>query len=70
VEKIAPDLVRAQAMHLRGVELDPVRSAELAADVARHADAVLAARGALDFNHEPARFAALLASSASVGRRK
>ena len=71
--KVTPELIRAQALDLRGVKLSGSRAEELAADIAKANDAVIAARGKLDFNDEPARFAARLAAAASSprpGKRK
>lgn len=69
--KVTPDLIRAQCAELRGIEIDEPRAEELAADMSRLTDAVLGVRDRLDFNDEPARFAAHLAASATpAGKRK
>ena len=68
---ITPELISAQAVDLRGVTLDASRAEQIAADMARLNEAVLATRERLDFNDEPARFAALLnARPAPVRKRK
>lgn len=63
--KVTPELIQAQALELRGAKLEERRAHEIAADVERLNEAALAARELLDFNDEPARFAALLRASAA-----
>ncbi len=68
---VTADLIRAQALALRGAKLEERRAQEIAADVERLNEAALAARERLDFNAEPARFAALLHGCAiPAGKRK
>ncbi len=68
---VTADLICAQALELRGATLEERRAQQIAADVERLNQAAQAARGRLDFNDEPARFAALLQASALVaGKRK
>ena len=64
---ITPELIRQEALASRGAELDDQRCAELAADVGKLNEATHALRERLDFNDEPARFAALLGASAQGG---
>lgn len=68
--KIAPELIRAQALELRGATLEERRAQEIAADVGRLNEAALAARSRLDFNDEPARFAALLHAAAQPPEKR
>ena len=66
MEKVTPELIRAQALALRISSPEEERAEALAADMTRLYEAVLAARERLDFNEEPARFAALLAAASAV----
>lgn len=66
---MTPELIREQAKDVRGAELDSRRAQELAADTKRAFDAIDATRSNLQFNDEPARFAALLDHYASPSRR-
>ncbi len=68
--KVTPELIRAQCLELRGVEITERRAQELAADVSRLNDAALGARDRLDFNDEPARFAGLLSASATPAKKR
>ena len=52
------------ATTLQGIELAPVRAAEIAAEVARLNGAVRAAAKRLAFDDDPADYAALLAKAA------
>ena len=70
MSKVTSELVRAEAAALRGAVLDEDRAAQLAADMNRLQEAVLGAREHLDFNDEPARFAALLAASTVPARKR
>ena len=65
-----PETIREQALQLRGADLTQRRSEELAADMERIVSAVSAVRENLDFNDEPARFAALLDASARVPSKR
>lgn len=65
----AADLIRAQALELRGVTLDHQRVQQLASEVAKLTEALGAMRSRLDFNDEPARFSALLRACAPSGQR-
>ena len=67
--KVTPELIRAQATALRIATPDEQRAEALAADMSRLYEAVLTARERLDFNEEPARFAALLATVPPRKRR-
>lgn len=67
--RVTPELIRAQAAEMRGAELDEQRSQQLAADVGKLIEAVLAVRAKLDFNDEPAHFSARL-SAVSPRKRK
>ncbi|MCW5605486.1 MAG: hypothetical protein KIT18_13165 [Burkholderiales bacterium] len=69
-EKAAARMVRAQAALLHGLDFDEARCVELAHDVERHVTAIATASPSLDFNDEPARFAALLATSARDGKAR
>lgn len=64
MKKAAGKLIRAQASLLRGAKIDERRSEQIAADIGRINEAAGEARRLLDFNDEPARFVALLSSSA------
>lgn len=66
---ISPELVQQHGEQLCGLRVEPRRAAELAAEIERLNNAVLDAAGALDFNDEPSRFAALLESSRPARRR-
>ena len=68
--QVTADHIRAQAMEMRGTDIGELRSAELAADVARLNHALLGARDRLDFNDEPARFGALLAASVRAAAKR
>lgn len=68
--KVSPEFIRAQALELRGARLDERRAQEIAADIEKLNDAALAARRRLDFNDEPARFAALLQVAAMPGGKR
>ena len=70
MEKVTPELIRAQAAALRLATPDEQRAETLAADMSRLYEAVLSARERLDFNEEPARFAALLAAAPAVPLKK
>ena len=63
MSELPPDFVHVQAAALRGADIGERRAQEIAADVARITDAADGARAMLDFNDEPARFDALLASA-------
>jgi hypothetical protein len=67
---ISARLVQEWSSQLHGLEFSEARSAELAADVERHNAAIRAAAPQLDFNDEPARFAALLAAHRDAGSAK
>ena len=68
-EKISPDLIREHGAQLRRIALDEKRAAELAEEVARLNNTVMdAADKRLDFNDDPGRFAALLASGAQPAK--
>jgi hypothetical protein len=54
------ELVRAQAMRSRGVDIGERRAQEIAADMDAIDETVNAVRELLDFNDEPACFIALL----------
>lgn len=70
MSELSPETVRAQATSLLGADISERRAAEIARDVAKIVDALDAARGLLDFNDEPARFAALLAAAGAAQRYK
>ena len=67
-DKITAALIRAHGAALRRIELDEQRAAEVAAEVERLNNAVLDAARRIDFNDEPARFPAYLASVAHAGK--
>ena len=67
---ITAELIGELAAQLHGLELTPARCAELAGDVERHITALRNAAQQLDFNDEPARFAALLAAYAERGEKR
>ncbi|HYC43968.1 MAG TPA: hypothetical protein VED01_00660 [Burkholderiales bacterium] len=62
--------VRAQSSELRGIDIGEGRAAQIAEDIGRILEAADAARGLLDFNDEPSRFTAVLASSSPTGRAR
>ncbi len=67
--KITPELIREHGAQLRRLSLDEKRAAELAEEVARLNDAVMnAADKRLEFDDDPNRFAALLASAAQPAK--
>lgn len=69
-EKITAELIRSQGAQLRRLAIEESRARELAADVERMNNAVIdAADERLDFNDEPARFAALLAATREAGKK-
>jgi len=55
-------LIREHGRQLARLDIAEQRAAEIAAEVARLNDSVMAAAARADFNDEPARFAALLES--------
>ena len=67
--KIKPEVIREQATALGLASIDEKRAETLAADIDRIYEAVLAMRGRLDFNDEPARFDALLAMTPPAKRK-
>lgn len=58
---VTGDLILAQARELHGMPLSKKRANELAPEVQKLNDAVRSAEHLLDFNDDPARFAATLA---------
>ena len=56
----AGEVVRAQAMSSRGIDIGERRAQEIAADADAINETAHAVRERLDFNDEPARFIALL----------
>jgi hypothetical protein len=69
-EKVTAELIRGQGAQLRRLAIEESRARELAADVERMNNAVIdAADERLDFNDEPARFAALLAETREAGKK-
>lgn len=61
-------LILQQAEQLLGIKLTPRRAAELAVEIERLNSAVIDSAGRLlDFNNEPARFAAVLLHHARSG---
>ncbi|MCC7483682.1 MAG: hypothetical protein IT529_01720 [Burkholderiales bacterium] len=68
-EGLRPGLIREHGRQLARLEIGVERAAELAAEVGRLNDAVLGGAARLDFNDEPARFAALLESYRKKARR-
>ena len=67
-KKISPELIREHGAQLRRIALDEKRAAEVADEVARLNNAVIDAADRLDFNDDPARFAALLTAAAQRAR--
>ena len=67
MSSLPPEIARAQAVALLGADIGERRAGELAGDVGKIVEALDAARPLLDFNDEPARFAARL--DASVRKR-
>lgn len=65
---VTADLILSQAEQLLELRLSPKRAAELAPEVQKLNDAVRGAAGRIDFNDDPARFAATL--SALKGKSK
>jgi hypothetical protein len=57
---VTSDLILAQARELHGMPLSRARASELAREVQKLNDAVRDAEHLLDFNDDPARFAATL----------
>jgi len=57
---VTGDLILAQARQLHGMPLSMKRANELASEVQKLNDAVKNAEHLLDFNDDPARFAATL----------
>lgn len=70
MSELPPEAVRAQAVSLLGADIGERRAGEIAGDVGKIVEALDAAHALLDFNDEPARFAALLAASAAASGRK
>ena len=68
--KVTPGMIREHGAQLRRITLDEKRAAEVAEEVARLNDTVIDAAEKLDFNDDPARFAALLAAGAQPGKTK
>jgi len=69
--KVTGELIQQHGAALADVKLDSARAGELAIEVERLTNAVAKAAARVDFNDEPARFAALLAAARQQpGRRK
>lgn len=61
-KRVSPELVAAQAEQFHDLPLSATRAKELAADVDVLVGAVFEAAERIDFNDDPARFAATLAA--------
>jgi len=66
--KITAELIREHGRALGQIDIDVQRAGELADEVERLNDAVMNAARRLDFNDDPGRFAALLASGAQPAK--
>ena len=66
---VTGELIRAQAAHLRDVDIGTARADEIATDIARIVDSVAAVRDRLDFNDEPTRFDACLHALPRAGHQ-
>lgn len=68
--KVTAQMVREHALQLHDLEFSDARCEELARDVERHLVAIAAAAPQIDFNDEPAKFAAQLAAGAPDRSRR
>ena len=66
--KVTAELIQEHGRALRQIEIDTRRAAELADEVERLNSAVMNAAVRLDFNDDPARFAALLVVGAQPAK--
>jgi hypothetical protein len=65
---VTPDLILSQAEQLLDIQLSPKRATELAREVQKLNDAVRNAAHRIDFNDDPARFAATLSALKGAGK--
>lgn len=70
MDAVTGELVRAQAAHLRGIDIGQPRAEEIAMDIGRIVESVAAVRERLDFNDEPGRFDACLNAPAGSPRQR
>jgi hypothetical protein len=68
--KVTAQMVHEYAMQLHGLDFSDTRCEELARDAERHLAAIAAAVPQIDFNDEPAKFAAQLAASAPARSKR
>jgi hypothetical protein len=70
MDQVTGELIRAQAAHLRRIDIGQPRAEEIAMDIGRIVETAAAVRERLDFNDEPARFEACLTASARGARQR